>query len=397
MNNLKINNEKFKRFMSAGLAIVIASNLTGCSSNEKEEKTASDDKKLETIVAGNKIISVSDLKLKDKETNKVLENEEIEAILVGNKLDREFDLIEIIFNKSVESILINDELVSVDRLVLVNSKTNEDIKEIDYALVADELIPIKDYVGKDARDVFEKIEIDCDDKEEEKEYEYEELTTEKFEDLVATVYKRFSEIGLDVSKEEVIDFVMMVYIEKISKDNKELITTIVGDRNPETALLNMNDVYSAIKTKNDNNYCAKGLGFDSLILVSDLVFDKVTKDKTIEFENRVKEMFEAADSGKEEEFNILFDKLYIEILTSTEEEFNMEYGVGYACMNTLIYFIRSNFEDMLNETNKDHIKYLCPYAEEFGTEYYENSRTTAYYSGMYYLLTDNVKCNTRTK
>lgn len=395
MNNLKINNEKYKKLMSAGLALVLATNLIGCSSNKKDsnEESISDDKKLETIVAGNKIISVSDLRLKDKETNKVLENEEIDAILVGNKLDRDFDLIEIIFNKSVETILINDELVSVDRFVLVNSKTNEEIETIDYALVDDELIPINDYVGDNARDVSVNVENNSDSEE----VEYEVLTTEKFEDLVAAVYNKYTEMGLDVSKEEVIDFVMMVNIEKISIDNKELITTIVGDRNPETVILNMNDVYSTIKTKNDNNYCAKGLGWDSLILVSDLVFDKETKDKTIEFENRVKEMFEAADSGKVEEFNTLFDELYIEILTSTEEEFNMEYGVGYDCMNTLIYFIRSNFEKLLNETNRDHIKYLCSYAEEFGTKYYENSRTTAYYSGMYYLLTDNVKCNTRTK
>ena len=390
IKNLKINKKwfknKFTKFTSASLVLVTL--LTGCS-----QKKTSEDK----VVVDNKMISLSQLDLRDTKTNTIIDEKDITALISDNKLDREFNLFDIVYDKDVDSVLINDEIIDVDRLELVNSET-KDSAEIDYYYnsAEEKLIPIKDYVGEDARNLSEKIDIACD-KKEEKEYEYEELTTEKFEDLVAATYKKYSEIGLDVSKEEVIDFVMMVNIEKISKDNKELISTIVGDRNPETAILNMNDVYSAIKTKNDNNYCSKGLGFDSLILVNDLVFDKETKDKTIEFEKRVKEMFEAADSGKVEEFNKLFDKLYIEILTATEEEFNMEYGVGYDCMNTLIYFIRSNFEKLLNDTNKDHIKYLCSYAEEFGTEYYENSRTTAYYSGMYYLLTDNVKCNTRSK
>ena len=50
------------------------------------------------------------------------------------------------------------------------------------------------------------------------------------------------------------------------------------------------------------------------------------------------------------------------------------------------------------KANAELIRYFCNYAEDFGTEYYENSRSTAYYSGIYYLLTENLTCGkTRTK
>ena len=383
MKNLKINNEKFKRLMSFGLACVLAGSFTGCAS-KNVDKNEDNELKLETVVADNKMISVADLKLKDTKTNKVLDNETIDAILVDNKLDREFDLIEVVFNSSVDSILVGDELLSVDRLVLINGNNNEEIDALDYALVGDELVPMNKYIkGMKNVDTASTNETVSDD-------EYEELTDKKFYALADEVYKKYEKIGLDVSKEEVIDFVMMVNIDRLAKDNNDLIETIIGDRNTDLVVLNMMDVYSAIKTKNDNNYCAKGLGFDSLILVSDTVFDKDTKEKVVKFEERVKEVFDARNN--KEQFNTLLNTLLMEVLTATEEEFNMENGAGYSCMEVLIYFIRSNFTNSLNKANGELIKYFCNYATEFGTDYYYNSRSTAYYSSIYYLLTENLGC-----
>ena len=395
MKNLKINNGLFKRITSFGLACVLAGSFTGCSLDKKGKE---DDSKevLTTVVADNKMILVSDLKLKNTKTNEVLDNETIEAILVGNKLDREFDLIEVVFNKSVDSILVNDELLPVDKLKLVNSRNNEEIDELDYALVGDELIPMDKYI-KGIRSVDSnnscKVEESIDETVVEEEA-YEELTEEKFYALVDEVYKKYDEIGLDVSKEEVIDYVMMINIDRIAKDNQELITNIIGDRKTENVELNAFDVYSAVITKNNYNWCSQGKGFDSLILVSDTVFDKQEKEVVKNIENRVKEIVEASDN--KEEFNTLLNTLLMEMLNSTEEEFNMEYGVGYSVMQVVINFVRRNFE--LDSANAELIKYFISYAEEYNTSYYANSRSTAYYSGIYNLLTDSLGCvKTRTK
>lgn len=385
MKNLKINKESVKKLISAVLITTSLSNLTGCTFGSDKEETTDNKESLQQVVVDNKIISVSDLRLKNKDNNQVIED--IDAVLIGNKLEREFDLINIIFNSTVDSILIDDELIPVSKLKLVNSKTNQEIDMIDYALVGDELISMKDYVLNNYEEAeFNSIMTTEDGTE----LEYEELTDEKFFELADAVYKKYSEIGLDVSKEEVIDFVMMSNIEKIAKDNKELVDKIVGDRNTDTVILNMCDVHSAIKTKNDNNYCAKGLGFDSLILVNDTVFDKETKEKVVAFEGRVKEIVEAANN--KENFNKLLNTLLMEILNANEDEFNMDYGSGYNCMEILMYFVRSNFVNIMDKENAELIRYFCNYAEDYGTKYYENSRSSAYYSGIYFLLTENVNC-----
>ena len=103
MKNLKFNKESLVRLISTGMVLVTLSNLTGCSvKSEKEENT--DSKKLETIVSNNKMIDITDLRIKDTETDKVVET--IDAILVDDKLEEEFDVIDVMFNSSVETVLI---------------------------------------------------------------------------------------------------------------------------------------------------------------------------------------------------------------------------------------------------------------------------------------------------
>ena len=397
MKNLKFNKESLIRLISTGMVLVTLSNgLTGCSfKNKKEEKDNTDSKELETIVSGNKMISVTDLRIKNIETDKVVEN--VDAILVDNKLEKEFNLIDVMFNSSVKNVLIGDELISVDKLKLVDVKTNEELDTIDYALVGNELVSMKEYYKSENTEnneiICEHICDECAAKMEEDVYV--ELTDEKFFELADAVYKKYSEIGLDVSKEEVIDFVMFANSDRIAKDNKELINTIVGERKFEEVEMNVFNVHSAIQTKNNYNYCSKGMGFDSLILVSDTIFDKKEKKVVENIEKRIEEIVNA--KGNKEEFNKLLNTLLMEMLNATEEEFNMENGSGYSVMNILINFVRINFKSSLNNANAELIKYFISYAEEYGTSYYANSRSTAYYSGMYNLLTELTDCKVKTK
>ena len=389
MKNLKINNEWFKKTISTALVLVTLSNLSGCSVKNNEETLETEGVTVTTVIANNRMIKLSDLRLKNLDTKEIVDIASVEALLIDNKLDREIDLVKIIFDSNVESILVNDEFISVEKLGLFNVVTNQDISKLDYVLDGDDVDHIKDYVSE------EEIKEETD-KTETVEEEYVELTDEKFYELVDLVYEKYSEIGLDVSKEEVTDYVMFVNVDRIAKDNKELIETIVGDRKIENLELNAFDVYSAVATRNNENYCAKGLGFDSLILVSDTVFDNKDKNEMIKLEGRIKELIEV--SSDKEEFNKLLNKLLMEMLNATEEEFNMEYGTGYSAMTILINFVRINFTNILDEANSELIKYFISYAEEYGTSYYENSRSTAYYSGIYNLITDTLSCaKTRTK
>ena len=398
MKNLKINKKRIKALVGA---IILSTNLTACSfkqantNMDKEVYTLEDsivnDKNIKYLVVtenkNEKLVPIENLRLVDSK-NQVVES--LTGVIVDGKIMHIENSVDIKFSKDIKEVVVGYDIVSVNEFSLINVENGDKITNIVGMYNIDyEFVDYKNYNVSNNT-------CDTDNKDEEEVYEYEELTTEKFYALAEEVYNKYKEIGLDVKKEEVIDFVMMVNIEKIAKDNKELVDEIVGDRNTDTVILNMMDVYSAINTKNDNNYCAKGLGFDSLILVNDTVFDKETKDKVVEFEGRIKEIFEARND--KEEFNNLLNKLLKEVLTATEEEFNMEQGAGYSCMEILTYFIRSNFTKIMNKENAELIRYFCNYAEDFGTEYYENSRSTAYYSGIYYLLTENLTCGkTRVK
>lgn len=405
IKNLKINKKRIKALIGA---IILSTNLTACSftqsgtmSSDKETYTSENsilnDKNVKYLVVtenkNEKLVPIENLRLID-DKNQVVEK--VNGVIVNGKIMHIENPVEIKFSKDIEEVVVGYDIVSASEFSLINGETGDKITNIVGMYNMDyEFVDYDDkYLENNTTNKEEKEDNECT--KEEKVYEYEELTSEKFYALADEIYKKYSEIGLDVSKEEVIDFMMMVNIDKIAKDNQELVAEIVGDRNTDTVILNMMDVYSAIKTKNDNNYCSKGLGFDSLILVNDTIFDEETKDKVKDFEGRIREIFEARNS--KDKFNELLNKLLNEVLNATEEEFNMENGAGYSSMEILIYFIRSNFEKDMNKENAELIKYFCNYAEDFGTEYYENSRSTAYYSGIYYLLTDNVACvKTRTK
>lgn len=394
MKNLKINKERISALAGA---IILVTNLTGCSPTSKtntesmktyvsEDSIISNNGNIKYLVVKDnnkeKLVPIENLRLADKD-NKIIER--LDGVIVDNKIMNIQNPVEVIFNNEIEKVLIGYEIVSTSELKLVDYASNKEITNI--VGMYDNNNEFVEYDKKTNNNTAD------DNKDEE---EYIELTDEKFYELADKVYNKYKEIGLDVKEEEVIDFLMMVNIDKISKDNKDLVEKIIGDRNRDTVILNMMDVYSAIKTKNDNNYCAKRLGFDSIILVNDTIFDKETRDKTIEFESRIEEIFNAKND--KEKFNELLNKLMMEVLTATEEEFNMENGAGYSIMEILMYFIRSNFTNIMNKENAELIKYFCNYIEEYGTTYYENSRSTAYYSGMYYLFTDSYNCGkTRTK
>lgn len=394
MKNLKINKERISALAGA---IILVTNLTGCSPTSKtntesmktyvsEDSIISNNGNIKYLVVKDdnkeKLVPIENLRLADKD-NKIIER--LDGVIVDNQIMNIQNPVEVIFNNEIEKVLIGYEIVSTSELKLVDYASNKEITNI--VGMYDNNNEFVEYDKKTNNNTAD------DNKDEE---EYIELTDEKFYELADKVYNKYKEIGLDVKEEEVIDFLMMVNIDKISKDNKDLVEKIIGDRNRDTVILNMMDVYSAIKTKNDNNYCAKRLGFDSIILVNDTIFDKETRDKTIEFESRIEEIFNAKND--KEKFNELLNKLMMEVLTATEEEFNMENGAGYSIMEILMYFIRSNFTNIMNKENAELIKYFCNYAEDYGTTYYENSRSTAYYSGMYYLFTDSYNCGkTRTK
>lgn len=380
MKNLKINKKRVGALIGA---VLVTTSLTGCSlgrSNNGPEKETyvTEDSVLDTndlqylVVVEDgveKIVPITTLKLVNNK-NEIIEK--VDGVIVNGKIMDIANPVEIKFSLDIEKVVINNELIPVSEFSLVNGETLEKLTNI---------------VGMYANYVYTDLS-------ENPLFNDNRLTEEKFYALVDEIYKKYSSDNLDVTKEQVIDYLMARNIERLATDNNELINTIVDDRNVDMVTSNMFKVYSAILTENNDRYCAKGLGFDSIIKLSDTVFDEDEKATAIKLEERIKEIVLAKDNN--EEFNKLLNKLLMDMCDAEKNEFNMSSGVGHGAMFILVNFVRINFLNELDETNAELIKYFVTYAGD-GVEYEENSMITAYYRSFYDLLTDCVKEESYTK
>lgn len=381
MKNLKINKKRIKALIGA---FILLPNLTACSFTQSKDNTnaketyitedsvlATDNLQYLVIVENDveKIVPITALKLVNNKNEIV---EKVDGVIVNGKIMDIENPVEIKFSLDIEKVIINNELIPVSEFSLVNGETLDKLENV---------------VGMYANYVYTDLS-------ENPLFNDNRLTDEKFNELVENIYEKYSEEKLDVTKEQVIDYLMIVNMDKLATDNNELINTIVGDRNVDMVVANAFNVYSAILTENNDRYCAKELGFDSIITVSDTVFDKDEKETVIMLEERIKEIVLSKDNN--EEFNKLLNKLLMDMCDAEKDEFNMQSGVGYSSMLVLVNFVRINFFTQLDKTNDELIKYFVTFAGD-GVEYEENSMMTAYYREFYSLLTDCVKKDLYTK
>lgn len=380
MKNLKINKKRVGALIGA---VLVTTSLTGCSlgrSNNGPEKETyvTEDSVLDTnnlqylVVVEDgveKIVPITALKLVNNKNEIV---EKVDGVIVAGKIMNISNPVEIKFSLDIEKVVINNELIPVSEFSLVNGETLEKLENI---------------VGMYANYVYTDLS-------ENPLFNDNRLTEEKFNELVENIYKKYSDNKLDVSKEEVRDYLMLVNIDKLATDNKELINTVIGDRQYEAVMLDAFSVYSAIATENNNRYCAKELGFDSIITISDTVFDKDEKETVVNIEKRIREAVLSKDNN--EEFNELFRVLFKDMLDAKKDEFNMESGVGYNVMNILFNFVRINLWDDLDKTNKELIKYFVTYSSD-EDEYKENSIQNAYNKGIYAIMSECVTEQVYTK
>ena len=379
MKNLKINKIRISALLGA---IVLSTNLTACKFNQsngpEKELYVTEDSVLHTnnlqylvIVEDGveKIVPITTLKLVNNK-NEIIEK--VDGVIVNGKIMDIANPVEIKFSLDIEKVVINNELIPVSEFSLVNGETLEKLTNI-----------VGMYANYEYTDLSQNPLFNDN-----------RLTEEKFNELVENIYKKYSDNKLDVSKEEVRDYLLLVNIDKLATDNKELINTIIGDRQYEAVMLSAFSVYSAIATENNNRYCSKGLGYDSIITISDTVFNKDEKETVVNIEKRIREVVLAKDNN--EEFNELFELLLKDMLDAKKDEFNMESGVGYNVMNILFNFVRINLWNDLDETNRELIKYFVTYSSD-EDEYKENSMQNAYNKGIYAIMSECVTEQVYTK
>lgn len=320
-----MNKNNFKR-SAASLLLASTLALTGCKGNVSERKDESldasentitisgvalEESNLKEVVIGNKIVSVSDLKLADKSGNII---NSITTGVAGNKLVPVENKPFIIFNSNIDYVLVDNELVPVSDLVLVNSATKEVVKNIDYAIINGELVPFNDVMintnnknNSDAVKNSDNIEFNYNNSAViTKGEDYEEFTTEKFEELCAKKIKDFEDLGLQVKREDVIKYVMAFNIDKLKQDNPELVKEIIGNQVVVEAIDDAYRVSNVEETYEGRYLIADG----KMLSVADVIFDKEQRELVEKFEARKLAIINADDNEREAMFIQLCEDIY---------------------------------------------------------------------------------------
>ena len=383
MKNLKINSQKIKALIGS---MILVTNLSACSivnnnSQADTTKTTETAKVIDYLLVDNKLVPVSNISLMDSNKNIITK---IDGVIIDNEIKNITNPIEIMFTDNISGIIINNEIFKVSEFTLVNKDTKEELKNIKGAFINNELIPLN--INGDKTNTNDNNE------------EHKILTDEEFYNLVDDIYNKLTKEGLPVTKEEVIKYLMIVNIDQLKEENKELVNTIIGDQDPNEVILDTYSLISRIITENNSRWCAKGLGWDKLLmyLAPDAIFSETEKSKTVELGERVRAIVETGRNGDKDKFNELLNKLLMEMIDAKEDNFKLESGNGFNDMYIYINFIRINFLNELDKTNGELIKYFVVFDGD-GIEYEQNAKTSEYWSGINYLINECHKSKTLTK
>ena len=390
MKNFRLNSNKIKSLICTGIMTLT---FTGCGHFNKEEKPerqtyksdiVSTDQIIDTVLVGNQLISVEDVKVVNSKNNSVIEN--VDGVLVDGKIMNVGSIFDIFYSSDIEAVLVGNELISVDDLKLVVSSTNEEISSIDSVLVEDTFIKVPNATEDRGSNNSSESNSQKDD-------DYEELTDEKFYELCDTLYKKYTDAGLAVSKEGVTKYAMVVNIDKLALDNPNLINNIVNGENIDEFFSDVNLVISAIISENFINWCEKGLGTNSFLNASDAVFDEKQKEIVKMYEEKVYSLEKLINNPSK--FNAELSYFLEECIKPHSDLFNLESGPGYATMLIVMNVITGPYSlgtTLLDSYNTKEMKNFVIYSGATKEEE-NNSRVTGYYSDIKDILDD---CNVKT-
>ena len=215
MKNLKINSQKIKALIGS---MILVTNLSACSivnnnSQADTTKTTETAKVIDYLLVDNKLVPVSNISLMNSNKNIITK---IDGVIIDNEIKNITNPIEIMFTDNISGIIINNEIFKVSEFTLVDKNTKEELKNIKGAFVNNELIPLN--INGDKTNTNDNNE------------EHKILTDEEFYNLVDDIYNKLTKEGLPVTKEEVTKYLMIVNIDQLKEENKELQRIENGDK-----------------------------------------------------------------------------------------------------------------------------------------------------------------------
>lgn len=348
-------------FIGSSISRAVKSDNNSVSVSTELNKNDVIDNELLTFLKGKKLLD-------DKQVNKELTNEEVSKLVVEFKkqLDTNADKY---YNKGLYR-----EVVEIDRFLEL-----DDNNQLNYVINSlRELGLINNYsFNYDGSAVITTDE------------NYVELTTEEFENLVSLRIKEFEELKLNLSREDVIKYAMIVNCDKLSQDNKDLVSLIVGEQEADEIQQDAYKVTGAVVMYNYNIWYKEGKT-DNFIRLSNFIFDEEARNKAATIEKRVDEI--ALSVNDKDKMNELVHALLLDLTNPESELSYLESGVTFA-VQTVLEPVRGLFgmdlygNITLNETNAELIKYFVPYAGD-DQVYMDNNMLTGALQDIHNILAD---------
>lgn len=191
------------------------------------------------------------------------------------------------------------------------------------------------------------------------------LTDEAFVKLVNEVTDDLVENGIKLTQDEITSYVLIVNIEKIARDNPELIEKVIAEKDPSTVL---QDAYTVLGARTTYNYSMYSLTNSTNLFLdpTSIVFGNEQQDKVKTIVKKVNEISKIEDN---EEFNDAVIELLDFIYDPTEKVYNLDAGTILILQEVLepvrgLYGTVKEQDDRFNERGLNAIKYLVPYVTD---------------------------------
>lgn len=223
------------------------------------------------------------------------------------------------------------------------------------------------------------------------------LTTTEFNKLTTKLTEDLRAKKLNISDGDVEKFMMIVHIDKLAETNKDLIKSIVGTQTADEVQQDAYKVIGEIVMYNYNTYYTENKT-DNFIRISEYIYGSKSKDVVSKVEKIVDEISKAKDN---KELNYLVTNLLRDLLNPTSELSYTEDGIGYALQISLepvrgLFGMDLYGKVLLDDTNKDLIKYFVPYAGD-EQEYIDNNVLNGHILNIHDILVECEKGKTLVK
>ena len=226
--------------------------------------------------------------------------------------------------------------------------------------------------------------------------DYEELTDEKFYELVDENIKKCRDKGISFDDIDMTYLVMNANTSRLCVDNPNLIKNIVGNDSLDYIYDRADSLLDGCNSYNKKHYIDTG-DTSGFIFASDFIFDPSEKQIAKEFESDIAEIL---NSSNNDDLNKALSSFLEEMYTYSTDNYNLDPSTHYV-LRFSVRILRDLdgilFE--LYDANKDFIKYFVYYVGD-DEKYYDNGWGTNGWNNNYSIangVIENQNCKTLTK